>query len=304
MSKNSLEIFEKLKKEVVKTFLEASNLKDFDVSKWGVNDIQQFQDHLMERTKGSVSEKWFYTYFKNETDKIPRIDMLNILSIYCGYNNWAEFKEKHEVKEGETNHKRGGSFFRIMMVTIGLILISVVLAVMFWEKEHEYQFCFIDDNTNNRITTPIEIIILQKDETPYYLKTIDKGCFTWKTKKEGIIAIVKSPYHLTDTIFRSIHSKGSENIKLKTDDYALMIHYYSTANVSDWKKRREHLRTAIHDKAIIYQVHPDGLGVELYSKDDFINKLTLPTSSLKNIEIIETNYEGNKIVGLKFKLTS
>lgn len=299
LKENLIKIFEKLKKEVVKTFLEESKIENFDPAKWGVNDIQQFQDHLLDRTKGSVSEKWFYTYFKNEPIKLPRIDMLNILSIYCGYNNWAEFKERQNSVAKKTKNKP-----KVLTLVISVIVGVALTFGLIWitNQENEFRFCFLDDNTNSAINTPIEIIILQTGESPYFLKTIDQGCFTWKTDKDQIIAIVKSPYHITDTIYRTIHSKGIENIKLKTDDYALMIHYYSTGNVKDWKKRRNHLSSIIDEKAIIYQVHPKGVGVELYSKSDFINKLTLPTSSLKNIDVIETKYSEGRISRLKFKL--
>src|SRR5690606_36144211 len=38
----------------------------------------------------------FYTYFKNSpVTKLPRIDMLNILSVYAGYVSWYDFKKNH-----------------------------------------------------------------------------------------------------------------------------------------------------------------------------------------------------------------
>lgn len=303
MSNESVKIFEELKNQVVKTFLEATSVSSKNVFEWGVHDIQQFQDHLTERTKSSVSEKWFYTYFKSEADKLPRIDMLNILSMYCGYNNWADFKDKFDNKE-DNQYKKKANIVRLAMVLIGIFLITIVLMKMFSNENYTFQFCFVDNHTHNRITTPVEVIILNKKETPFYLKNINDGCFTWKTINNEIVAVVKSPYHHTDTIYRKVHQQGEENIKLKTDDYALMIHYYSTANVKEWKKRRTHLQGIIHDDAIIYQVHDNGIGIELYGKHDFINKLTLPTSSLKNIDIIETSYKEGKISSLKFKLTS
>jgi hypothetical protein len=170
-----------------------------------------------------------------------------------------------------------------------------------YPNENKFQFCFIDDNTNQHIETPIEIIVLRKKESPFYTSTDNNGCFNWKTTDKYIKAIIKSPYHKTDTLYRHINHKGKESIKLITDDYALMIHYYSTSNVKDWRKRRSHLKNIIDSKAIIYQVYDNNIGIELYSKIDFINKLTLPTRSLKNIDIIETKYTNGKISSLKFK---
>ena len=298
MDKNTTEIFETLKKEVAKTFLQDNVAENEDISLWKGQDILNFQDDLFQKTKNSISEKWFYTYFKSDITKLPRIDMLNILCIYAGYQNWAEFKQKNTIviKSKSKPNK--------WILIIALILIAVTsLILLLLPKENEFTFCFVDDNTNQHIETPIEVVILRKKESPFYTSTDKKGCFNWKTTDNFIKAIIKSPYHKTDTIYRNINDKGKESIKLITDDYALMIHYYSTSNVKDWRKRRAHLKNIIAEKAIIYQVYENNIGIELYSKNDFINKLTLPTNSLKNIDIIETKYTNNKISSLKFKTT-
>jgi hypothetical protein len=43
------------------------------------------------------------------------------------------------------------------------------------------------------------------------------------------------------------------------------------------------------------------VGMEMYNKEEFIDKLTMPLNSLKNIEIIETIFDGNRIKELRFK---
>ena len=75
-------IFTQLKKKVILQFLQEQNSISNDASTWGMNEIKLFQDHLFERTNNTVSEKWFYTYFKNNPEKLPRVDMLNILSFF------------------------------------------------------------------------------------------------------------------------------------------------------------------------------------------------------------------------------
>jgi hypothetical protein len=55
------------------------------------------------------------------------------------------------------------------------------------------------------------------------------------------------------------------------------------------------------DDARIFQVYPsDKSGMEMYNKDEFIDKLTMPLNSLKNIEVIETIYKDGKISALRF----
>lgn len=88
--------FEQLKKEVQGQYLKEYTPSHDDISKWKGIDIIYFQEDLRKKAKGNISEKSFYTYFKNSpVTKLPRIDMLNLLSIYAGYDSWYEFKKQH-----------------------------------------------------------------------------------------------------------------------------------------------------------------------------------------------------------------
>jgi hypothetical protein len=42
--------------------------------------------------------------------------------------------------------------------------------------------------------------------------------------------------------------------------------------------------------------------MELFNKQEFIDKLTMPSSSLRKIEILETRYLDDQIILLRFKL--
>ena len=88
---SEIELFELLKKEVSKRFFESNSASSQDISDWKGQDIVNFQEDVFEKTKSTVSEKWFYTYFKSEFKKLPRIDMLNLLAQYAGYSGWSEF---------------------------------------------------------------------------------------------------------------------------------------------------------------------------------------------------------------------
>ena len=41
--------------------------------------------------------------------------------------------------------------------------------------------------------------------------------------------------------------------------------------------------------------------MEIYNKNEFINKLTIPSGSLKDIEVIDTQYTDGKITYLRFR---
>ncbi|GAA4278230.1 hypothetical protein GCM10022259_29550 [Aquimarina mytili] len=151
---------------------------------------------------------------------------------------------------------------------------------------------------------PIDITILNDKESPFRIKSDSTGCFSWKTSDDYIHFVVQSPYHKTDTIYRIASSKTNEHLKIQTDDYALMLHYYANGKVEDWKKRRKELSKMISDDVTIFQVLPYGLGIEIYTKENFINTLTTPTKNLKNIEIIESRKSKGQIVKLKFRVKS
>jgi len=92
--------FEQLKNEVQTQYLE-NHVPSFEhISKWKGIDIIYFQEDLRKIAKGNISEKSFYTYFKTSpVTKLPRIDMLNLLSVYAGYISWYDFKKNHSFAD-------------------------------------------------------------------------------------------------------------------------------------------------------------------------------------------------------------
>ena len=88
---SEIELFDLLKKAVTNRFFESNSATSMNISEWKGQDIVTFQEDIFAKTKSTVSEKWFYTYFKSDFKKLPRIDMLNILAQYAGYSGWASF---------------------------------------------------------------------------------------------------------------------------------------------------------------------------------------------------------------------
>lgn len=298
MSDLNKKYFSLLKQQITSVFLE-NNAADANIENWKGETITAFQEEIFIKTKASVSEKWFYTYLKNDPDKLPRIDMLNILSKYAGYKNWDEFMAQNPINMDDQSlpEKKKKAFY-----PIGILIMAIVIVAYFaMPTPNYYEFCFFDEDKNLPIISiPLNIKLLHENESPVYLKTDSTGCFNYKSKENRIKFVVSSPYHQADTIVRSIENNENKMVKLKTDDYALMLHYYSNGNKTDWQKRRDQLHNIFDDKAIIYRVFTNNIGVEVYSKNDFINQLTIPTNTLKNIEIVDKVYKNNKIVKLKF----
>lgn len=301
MSEKEILYFEILKKEVVKT-LQHSHAVDSNIANWKGQEIIYLQDDLSDKVNGRISEKWFYTHIKSNTGKLPRIDMLNMLSEYAGHQNWNDLKGKfQQLNPKKTKPPKTGLILLFLLITIfsGLYLGSTLL-----NKNNVYKFCFVDADLKTPIKdSPIWIIWMIDSESPMVSRCDSLGCFQFTTKKEKIKFIVRSPYYKPDTVTRIVHNKNikEEQIQLKTNDYALMIHMFSKSKVKNWRKRRAQINLMIADNAKIYQVYEDGkTEMELFNKKDFINKLTVPLKSLKKIEVIETIYTGDKISILRF----
>nr|WP_299383551.1 hypothetical protein [Allomuricauda sp.] len=293
MKKDDTYYFGLLKKEVSATF--SSRQKVYTpIKEWKGDEITLFQEDLSATVGTSISEKWFYTYFKNELDKLPRVDMLNLLSEYAGYSNWSTFKGKHQ--QGINSNRR---VKKMGFLVFGLVALTLAL-VYPWRGQNNFQFCFVDQLTDEAILQiPLDIKVLNENESPETFKTDSLGCFTYRTRKEYIQFVIQSPYHKTDTVLRFIDTRANELVEVERDDYALMLHYYTSGNVKDWQAHKTKLEQLISEDALIYQIHSN-IGVEVYTKEDFIQKLTVPTSELKRIKILEKRMQDGKIITLKF----
>jgi len=310
-----LKYYRELKLEVEKTYKKTYPSCALPIEEWKGQQIVNLQEELISRAGGSISEKWFYTHIKGGTGKVPRTDMLEILSKYCGYRGWEdfiskksdnsqEFQEMHLAEKGKKSRKK--IHFLALALTLSVLLILGIFFIFIPSEKviPEYVFCFIDaDNKKPVRDSLIEINIIKEGESGFYKNCDKNGCFSLSTEAEKITFIVKAPYYKTDTVVRVLSGNGgSEKIKLHTDDYALMIHIFSTSKIEDWKRRRAQLDEMIADNAKIIQVSSDydNHSMELYNKSGFINKMTIPAKSLKNIRVIETVYEKGKISVLRF----
>lgn len=324
MKQKDLTYFKTLKTKVIEKFLVNNPNATIDYTTWKGQEITLFQEDFISNVKSGFSEKWFYTYFKNETEKLPRIDMLNLMSQYIGYSNFNEFKNifnkneiektsekteeiKPEILEAVTTESvpLKSSHNKKYVLFLGLLLIPLFAWLSFSFFNHEenhFTFCFVEKSNGLPPKTPLRITVLLDNESPLVLQTDENSCFEYISKSKTIKFVVQSTFHEADTIVRKMNSGKQEQIPLLSNDYALMLKYYTNGNSKDWKKRRKNLNELISKDAKIYRLYPQK-GISVYSKAEFIDQLTLPTKSLNNIEIIEAKYNGNQIIKIKFKVS-
>lgn len=349
--------FQSLKKAVQDKYLETHSPAYDDISKWKGIDIIYFQEDLRQKAKGNISEKTFYTYFKNNSqEKIPRIDMLNILSVYSGFNSWSEFKKKNpiaatgeettavEVSEPaieepsekvsveqiqnpitenppvsidnqafdeinkNINFKSQEQNFlkRYLWLGISVFLFAIVLILVFYDNlfYKKYTYAFIDADRNSSIKGELDVKIIRENESPILFKVKPNSPFVYETKSKSLKMIISSPFYKAEEITRDLtNAPDTENIELKPNEYAVQLYYYSKS-IKDFKKKTQQLNRLISDNALIYQVvDSDIYGIETLDKQKYISLVTLPTTSLENLEVIDSQMKNGKIVMIKFKIT-
>ena len=277
-----------------------------EISDWKGQEITDFQEDLLIKVNGRLSEKWFYSHMKAFDPSLPRIDVLNMLSKYAGYSNWQDFtyKNSDKIPLAEKLKKSNSIFFKIPLLLLFIMILLLIIYKMI--NTQNYRFTFIDADTGEPIVNSnIQIDMLLKDESPVNYKCGKDGSFVLRTDQSRIKMIIRSPYYLSDTVERILKKfNRKEQIRLHADAYALMLRYFSNTDVKAWEKRRKQMDSMINDGAIICQVpyQKVGPGMELYSKWEFIDKLTMPASSLRQIEILDSRYENGRIAILKFKV--
>lgn len=311
---NEVQYFQLLKTKLQATLQASYPHFSREIHTWKGQEIIALQEALHQKVKGYISEKWFYTHLKpTQNEKLPRIDMLDMLAQYVGYAGWQDFmfqeaKDTHHASKINpfqnklTETRNSKRYFLFIIAILGIS--SSFWSLNFLAKGYtfEVQFCFQDADTEKVIQKDIDIWVLNKRESPKLHKT-KNGCTKIKTTDPTLTFVVKAPYYKTDTITRALaKGQASEVIKLKKDDYALLIQLIAKhgTNEAEKEQRIKKLEKMFDEEVQVFQIDEAGLGIELYSKAEFIDKLSLPISSLRNIQIIDIQYQKDKIMLLRF----
>lgn len=293
--------FQLLKQDVANTLRRSFPEVNEHIEQWKGWEIGRLQEDLEDKAGGRISEKWFYTHIKSEAGSLPRIDVLDLLSQYVGSSNWADYKLS---KTNKRSSKPSFNKRAVLLVFLGTIISTVVAVNTSLFTKGTYRFCFIDAYSRKPIPPDeLEVVMLHEKESPYVADLTNESCLTLSKDVGRMVRfVVRSAYYKTDTIARILNkNRDHEHIGLSPDDYALMIRIFSNSDVEDWNSRRSQLQGMVADHARIFQVVDESnVPMEVYNKQEFINKLTMPIKSLRNIEIIETVYEKDKIVSLRF----
>lgn len=288
--KQELIYFEQLKYTLRKEVESSLNIRK-EFKEWSGSDIQTFQIDLEEKCKSTVSEKWVYLHFKNKSEKLPRVDVLNLLSKYCGFNNWDDFKHQNEVApkpKKKTSHQ-----------ALYLILLVVALACIglygLLPQKQTMVVIFTDAYTLRPIPQDNLRIEFGKNKN-----RVLQGLAVFDFRESDTLKVNGAYYKSMEMQVLKEDAKDTLTLKLYPDDYAMMLNYFSRTEHTNWDKRKRQLEKAIHNEAVIFQSHPKHDGIEMLNKTEFIDRLILPVNSLKNLEIQDIVYEDDQIINLRF----
>ena len=290
-----LEFFYQLKKSVLEQYQNSYPYFNGSWKSFSSQDILNLIDDIQLITKQSISEKWIYTHLKPEANqKLPRKDMLDILSVYVGKSGWDEFVFNGNIKNNNNNFiLRFSNKIGIWVLFFG-VLIAGFFIWKFLSKEEqklEFQNSFTKDS-------------IAKEEVKAYVvedtveKQIDLNSSNFNIDKATKV-VLKSPFYKPKEI-TILPNEPIAKVELNPNDYAMMLKAFMKSDIKDWQTRKAQLQKILSDNLEVMVMLPNNLGAEYYNKQEFSQKVILPTASLKKLKIVELKQENdNKISFLR-----
>ena len=302
-----LEKFQELKQKVLLKYQEHHPFFQGTWKTFSSQDIQNLIGLIEEKCKQTISEKWIYTHLKPETNnKIPRKDMLNILSEFVGFSGWDEFT--FEEKSVQANQSSQSEKSKISKKWLFLLFIPLALVVVFFSKKEESKPKTIQLNneyTNEKVNAEEVKVFEVKDSVKQELEIKEGKVQVSNNGNEKSKLVIQSPFYEPKTIV--INSNGAiteppKRIDLKPDDYAMMLKAFMLSDIKDWQTRKEQLNKILSDNLEVIVILKDDVGAEDFNKNEFSQKLIVPTASLKKMKIVEIKNDANdKIQFIRLK---
>ncbi len=202
------------------------------------------------------------------------------------------------------------------LVTSVLITITGLLGFKDVLFSKTYKYCFIDKDRGVSVINTLEIMVVKENESPLMYKIKPGECFYYSTKDKNLKMRISAPFYEPLEVNRNLeNAPEEEKIELKPDDYKMAAYYFSIKDIKGGnpdeqvaliKQKRNQLENLISSNAVIYQVYDnDTYGIERLDKQKYITLVTTPTTSLKNLNVIEMKKDNNgKIVSIKFKIAT
>jgi hypothetical protein len=300
---NQLAEFYGLKQLVLLRYQEEYPYVAEDWKQFSSKDIVQLIDSIEEATRQRISEKWIYTHLKPaENEKLPRKDMLDILANYCCFDSWDAYVFSLQptiADENSQDNNRSKSKKKWLLVLLGCILIGCWI---FWYyvqdksvSTSQKTVSVKDYYTKEKIEDTTVQLFLKENGTLKPLPT--KEIPAQEIKKQSEI-VVESPFYSEAKVEIEQNTK---TIVLKPDDNAMMLKAFIHADIKDWETRKIQLNNMLADNLEVLIHLQNNLGIEYMNKEEFAQKLTIPTAGIKRWQILSIEQDAQQRI-LKIRI--
>ena len=243
------------------------------------------------QTKNSVSEKWIYTHLKPETnEKLPRKDMLDIFSQYLGTSGWDEFKFKF-VTNADVEKQLKKPTKNKKYIVFGFVTV-VIFGLAFWKirvKKEQLQTIQLEEKfSNDSISSSSTKVYVVKDNIENEVVLKDSKIEVGKNAQ----VVIKSPFYKEKKIDLT-QTPNVDKVSLQPNDYTNILQGFIKSDIKDWQTRKEQLQKILHDNVEVIVMLKNNLGAEYFNKNEFSQKLIIPTPSLKKMKIVEVTNDSN-----------
>lgn len=303
-----LEKFQELKQKVLLKYQEHHPFFQGTWKTFSSQDIQNLIGLIEEKCKQTISEKWIYTHLKPETNnKIPRKDMLNILSEFVGFSGWDEFTFEEKISESKKLKvsKKSKKWLFVLIIFLILSIFSIFLMIYKKEDSKPKTIQLNNEYTNEKVNAEEVKVFEVKDSVKQELEIKEGKVQVSNNGNEKSKLVIQSPFYLPKTIVINSNRSSTEppkRIDLKPDDYAMMIKAFMLSDIKDWQTRKEQLNKILSDNLEVIVMLKDDLGAEYFNKSEFSQKLIVPTASLKKMKIVEIKNDAtDKIQFIRIK---
>lgn len=286
-----LELFYQLKEKVLERYKESNPYFNGNWKNFSSQDILQLIDEIQIQTKSTVSEKWIYTHLKPETNvKLPRKDMLDILSSYANEKSWDAFKfNAINTLETLPQSNKQKSKWKLSYLLYSVLFILFLGILYFKIKKPNQTSIVLKNSFTNDSVSKKEIkayIIEDSIEKPVDLEKEEI------TNEKPIKVLIKSPFYQSKKIVIE-PNLAVNTIELKPNDYAMVLKAFLKSDIKDWQIRKQQLKKILSDNLEVIVMLPNNLGAEYLNKEEFAQKLIIPSPSLKKMSIIEVENDEN-----------
>lgn len=294
---NDLQIFGELKRQVLETYKKHVPYFTGSWQEFGTKEISNLQELVEIHVKERVSEKWIYTHLKTENnDKLPRKDMLDILSQFVGKHDWNEFSFAFRTKEKITNYAKRNTLTWIAIAVFGVISVGTLWYIFYFKNEKKpipIQNQFTKENIPKE---ELELYEIKPNQDTQRIAMESKSEFENNSDRK---ILIKSPFYKPKIVSHAELTKN-DTLQVEPDDQAMLLKNFLQNPNANWKNRQQKVHEIVEANAEILVMLKGNLGTESYNKEEFVDMITIPTSRMKKWTIIELKKnEHNKITFIR-----